>query len=420
MLSVATRYSLAGFRTTLERHGLVPKLFIAAMCLVYLLHNIWAARVIYDFFVLPFALLTFSFSEVKAVARTPIFMGIAAYFLLLIALAMWNHDPDMLVAKHAGYSLLVLSFVAITALQARRDPCFPTLCMLAISISAAVAAAMNMVAFYQQFPLDAIWTRRLEGIPGLTMYYNSNVVGDMYALAYAGAAGIAAGGRLSRFRLVLAASAAAVLFVAVLLSGSRGALLGSLLASAVLLVLCANTRRCILMLLAAGGLLLMLSTTPLLHSLFERADSLRLTLWPVYLNLASERLWLGYGLSFDTTITLANGFDILNAHNIILSALIRGGLLAAAALIAVLAASIYEAWRAWRMNHAPLALALLSTTLVMTNVDYEITASPLGWPWILLWLPVAISLGTGRLAAVPKEDAGTVSVRTASPTLAVR
>jgi O-antigen ligase len=247
------------------------------------------------------------------------------------------------------------------------------------------------------------------------------VVGDMYALAYAGAAGIAARSRLSPIQLVLAVSAAAVLFAAVLLSGSRGALLGSVLASAVLLILCASTRRCIaLTLLAVGGLLLVLSVTPLLHSLLERADSFRLMLWPAYLELASKKPWVGYGLSFDTTITLANGLIILNAHNIILCALVRGGLFSAAALVAVLATSLREGWHAWTMNEAPLALALLSTALVMTSVDYEITASPLGWPWILLWLPVGISLATGRMAAMPKEHAGIASVRTASPTLAVR
>jgi len=36
---------------------------------------------------------------------------------------------------------------------------------------------------------------------------------------------------------------------------------------------------------------------------------------------------------------------------------------------------------------------LLAATLVATCVDFEIVATPLAWPWLLLWLPIGLSLG---------------------------
>jgi hypothetical protein len=51
-------------------------------------------------------------------------------------------------------------------------------------------------------------------------------------------------------------------------------------------------------------------------------------------------------------------------------------------------------------------LALVATATVATSFDYEIAGSSLGWPWLLFWLPVGMSLAAAsREPAEPSQMA---------------
>lgn len=393
------RRQLAAFAAAVERHHVVPRLYIASLCLVYLMWNIWTARTIYDFAVMPLALCLVRPSDLKPILASPIFILAALYFTALGVAGIAAPDADAsLIVKHVKDTLQVLSFLAITALLIRRDRDFPKWLFLFLASAAAIAAAINLVAFCIKFP-QALPSHQLGGIPGISMYYNTNVLGDVYAMACAGGFALLAGQRLSRPQLIVALSATLMLLFAIGLVASRGALMATMAAALVALLLTGGARRRLLILAALAAILLLLGlATPLLHKILVRGDAYRLSLWPFYLDLASRRPWLGYGLAFDTEIALPDGYLILNAHNIVLSALIRGGLLSAAALVATLATAVYRAWRSYIATNSMFALVLLAAALAATSVDYEILATPLGWPWLLLWLPVGLSLGQGAAA----------------------
>jgi O-antigen ligase len=399
----SARVFLADLRLRFAPRAL-PSLYISALCLVYLMHNIWAARTVYDFIVLPLAVLAFRRRELLAVAKEPAFLAAASYFACLGVAGLAASDRDLgMVARHLKDSVQVLSFLGVTAILVRRGgERFIAASFLSMSLAAALGAGVNVVLYYRDLPIHELWTNRLEGIPGVTVYYNSNVVGDIYGMALAAALAVLARGQLRALAGILTAIAAAVLLAAVLLTGSRGALLGVIAGSAVVLALCVDWRWRIGILLAtAGGLLLLDAYTPLPRELLARADSSRLSLWPIYLRLAAIHPWLGYGLAYDTAFKLPNGLLIMNAHNIILAALIRGGILSAISLLAVLIAAAHCAWRGWVAARTPFALVLMAACILLTAVDHEFLASPLGFHWLLLWLPVGISIGVAGLAQSP-------------------
>lgn len=389
------RRRLETFAAAVERHHVVPRLYIASLCLVYLMWNIWLARAVYVFAVMPLALCLVRRSDLKPILASPLFSLAALYFGLLSLAALAAPDASALpIAKHVMYALQVLSFLAITALLIRRDRDFPKWLFLFLSSAAAIAAAINLVAFCVKYP-HALLSQQLAGVQGISMYYNTNVLGDVYAMACAGGFALLAGQRLSRPQLIVALSATLMLLLAIGLVMSRGAIMATMAAALVALLLSGGWRRRLPILAALAATLLLLAlATPIPHLLLSRGDAFRLSLWPVYLDLAAQRPWLGYGLSFDTHVALPNGYLILNAHNIVLSALIRGGLLSAAALVAMLAAAVYRAWRSWFAEQNLFAPVLLAAAIAATSVDYEILATPLGWPWLLLWLPVGLSFAT--------------------------
>ena len=393
------RRRLAAFAAAVERHHVVPRLYIAALCLVYLMWNIWTARTIYDFDVIPLALCLVRPADLRPILASPIFLLAAIYFVVLgLAELAAPGASAHAIAKHVIFSLQILSFLAITALLTRRDRAFPRTLFLCIAVAAAIAAAINLAAFCIRYP-DALPSQQLSGIPGVSMYYNTNVLGDVYAVACAGGFCLLAEHHLGRRQSIVALSATLMLLLAIGLVASRGAIMATMAAALVAFLLAQGSRRRLLILAAIGGIVLLLVlATPLLHKLLVRGDAFRLSLWPFYLDLVAQRPWLGYGLSFDTRIALPNGYLILNPHNLFLSAMIRGGLISAAALVALLATAVYRAFRSYKSEGGLFAPVLLATALAATSVDFEIVATPLGWSWLLLWLPVGLSLGQDRVS----------------------
>jgi len=393
------RRRLAAFAAAIERHHVVPRLYIAALCLVYLMWNIWTARTIYDFAVVPLALCLLRPSDLRPILASPIFILAALYFAALGLAELASPDASAhAIVKHVTYALQVLSFLAITALLMRRDRKFPRTLYLCLAVAAAIASAVNIVAFLHLYPHGLV-SSQLIGVQGISMYYNQNYIGVVNAVATAGCFALIAEQRLSRAQLIVTLAATFMLLATVILIMSRGSLMATIVAGLVAFLLSQRGRGRQLMLgVLAGALLLLALAMPLALSAVSRGDSFRLSLWRFYVDMAAQRPWLGYGLSFDTSIVLPGGVPILTPHNMLLATLIRGGLVSVVALVALLATAVYRAFRSYKSEGGLFAPVLLAAALAATSVDFEIVATPLGWPWLLLWLPVGLSLGAEAAA----------------------
>lgn len=425
MVSVVVRPSRARQRLEQTRDWLLrtraaEKLFILSMCLVYVMHSIWLARTVLWFLVLPAMLIaTAPYRNLLPIVKSSVFIAAAVFLLLIIGTsALGGETPLPLLLKNFRYVLAVLAFVVVTAWLVRQDGDFLRLLFLFLGPVAALTAVRDVVSF-SGMSLQALLTDRLQGVKGLTVYYNSNVIGMMFAMPCVGAAGVMMSRTLRRWQFALLAVSVLILLGAIVLTGSRGSLIAAIVGIGISVLLSANWRlsaAMVALVLVAAGITLL---TPLAGELLQRRDSLRLTLWPIYLDMAKLKPWLGYGLAFDTRQTLPDGMVVMNGHNILICAAVRGGFLAALALAGIALASVASALKGWLRSGEILALALIATCLVATTVDYEIIPTDLTYLYILFWLPAGICLGAGLAARRPMLATGTNPVSGANPQLSL-
>ena len=138
-----------------------------------------------------------------------------------------------------------------------------------------------------------------------------------------------------------------------------------------------------------AALLCILALPAWMAELLERGDSWRIYLWQHYLSLSLDRPLLGYGLDFDASFQVGST-TIHTPHNILLSALIRGGLGAflslTVALLAMVWATVSAARRGWWQP-----ATVLVAVLAITSVDHEILPDAFNHHWFLFWLPFSLT-----------------------------
>ena len=127
-------------------------------------------------------------------------------------------------------------------------------------------------------------------------------------------------------------------------------------------------------------------------SAIQRGDNFRLEVWNKFWILMQDRFLMGYGERIEFKIFLSNGESVGHAHNLIFSALVRGGFLAAISLFGVFAlimkynflyAKLYH-------NHLPLCLAL--TIGIAGLVDFDLIVFLADWQWVSFWFIFGISI----------------------------
>jgi len=431
MVSVATHTSSSKLRLDRTRAWLVQnkvaeRLFVLAICLIYILHSIWAARTVLWFLVVPAVALTaVPYRRLLPVVGSAVFGTAAAFLLLIIATTMLGDGlPAKELFKQLRYVAAALVFVVVAAHLVRQDGDLLRLLFLWLAPVAALAAIRDVGSF-SHWSLHTMLTTRLQGTQGLSVYYNSNVIGMMYAMPCVGAVAIMVTRQLRTWQFAMLYVSSLILLTAIAMTGSRGSLLTVMVGMLVSLLAQSNWRlaAAVVTMAVAGvalGLLMpaigewlesrnmLEGSIPLASEMLQRGDSLRFELWPVYLHMATLKPWLGYGLAFDTRVVLPSGSQVMNGHNIFICALVRGGVFAGLALAGVVLAALWSGWRAFRGSGEVTGLALLASCLAATAVDYEIVPSDLNYLYMLFWLPVAICLGTMLAGARPGLAGGAV------------
>lgn len=393
------RAMIASYADFVQRNAILQRLYLLVICTFYLMHSPWLPRTILVFLILPiFLVVKAPFAGLRPIFASGVFLS-AALFLFLIPLSavFAGGTSTGSLIDTTRYAVLILAFLLVTAELVRTDDDFLPLLIFFMALAAAVCAIVNIGAF-DGYSLQSILSRRLEGVRGLTFVYNSNPLGAIYAIPCVGAVARISSVKMPRWQLVVLLGCALVLLIAVVLTQSRGALVALLAGIGVSTLLAARWRQRIIAAVLIAAIFALLAATSLLLPDLDRGDSLRLELWPVYLHWATLKPWFGYGLDFDTRTTLPDGREVMNAHNIVLCALVRSGVFCALALVGLIVTSLVRGWQSWRRRGMAVPLALLCTGLVATSVDYELLPTELDYSWVMVWLPVAICLGAGLRA----------------------
>ena len=99
--------------------------------------------------------------------------------------------------------------------------------------------------------------------------------------------------------------------------------------------------------------------------------------------------WLGRGLQ-SVPAFQSGCITIFTPHNILLAALLRGGVFGllslAAALLGAMAATVAAARRGWW-----LPVIVLASSLALSTVDHEMVPGLFGFYWYLFWLPLGLA-----------------------------
>jgi O-antigen ligase len=398
---------LTNLASFIEHADLIAKFYILILCLIFALPNVSVVRNLYYLVLLPMFIITVRKAELLDIVRSPVFILAALYFTIVAVASLFAPELSYkILAEHIRNSFLVLSFFAITAYLMRRDRRFPDQLILFVAVTAAVVAANNIWHFYEGLPPFHQVPRRLEGIQGLTMYYNSNWIAQLYGIVCVAAAAAATRPGTSRAVAALLVASAIVLFAAVALAQTRSVWIGVFAGLAVVIALLPRefpARRAIQI-----GVIVcaVLASLPFLESVLSRGDSYRLAFWKAYLSYVEAHPWAGSGLSAQLPVSAPDGFKTTHPHNMIYHALLRGGVFAATALVAFLLSILFYAIRGWQNTGSALFPALAVTALLPLQLEFTVMVGTApGWDWLVLWMPIGLCIGAGLLGAGQPAEA---------------
>lgn len=324
----------------------------------------------------------------------------ALTYVIILTVSSWS-QPDLdrrMVDKQWVQSAEIILFMTITALAVAFIDRFLIRLIAILVPLIAISAAINVWGFLKTVhPSASVIDMRLINWLGMPGYTNATNISLTYAvfLMAAVAAMVATGsGRLLRFWL---APFAAVLLVAMLMTQARSAYIGTLISASIVLFSIKdlafwkrNGLKLASIVVIAGVALG--SVSQIRDVVTNRGESLRIEIWKTYLSKATAKPMLGYGgLS---NIDVQVGEQIIDQpHNLVLSSQIRGGMFSMLAMLTMLAASAWAAFRFQLRRRCAIPLAMIATIIPTGMFDYNLLITNATWPWLTFWLPFAVCAG---------------------------
>jgi O-antigen ligase/tRNA A-37 threonylcarbamoyl transferase component Bud32 len=191
-----------------------------------------------------------------------------------------------------------------------------------------------------------------------------------------------------RRMLWLSVPAMAVMFAAVIATGSRTPLVALTLAALWLSFICWNRRSIVLLsaLLVSGAAVSVLFS----QMIIERGDSYRFQIWQIVLHKIADHPWLGHGYSATLSVDPGVGYTLQEPHSFVLGVLYYVGILG---LIPWLFFQIWALLSSWRNRVQP--LFIIASTWLVFGIGAGLTEGGgiLSRPkehWFLLWIPLAL------------------------------
>lgn len=204
--------------------------------------------------------------------------------------------------------------------------------------------------------------------------------------------------------LLLSVPAMAIMFTAVIATGSRTPLVALTLAALWLCFICWNRRSVLLL----GALLFGGAAVAVLFSgmILERGSSYRLDIWQIVLHRIAEHPWIGHGYDADLNVDPGVGYTLSEPHSFALGVLYYVG------IFGFIPWLFFQAWgllSSWRQRVQP--LFIIASTWLVFGIGAGLTEGGgiISRPkehWFLLWIPLAliaalsINQRAGRLLAL--------------------
>jgi len=186
----------------------------------------------------------------------------------------------------------------------------------------------------------------------------------------------------------LSLPAMAIMFMAVIGTGSRTPLVALTMAALWLCFICWNKRSVgLLIALVMSGVAVI---TQFSQMITERGDSYRLEIWQKVLHMIADHPWIGHGYSASLAVDPGNGISFQEPHSFILGVLYYVGIIG---LLPWLFFLLWGLLSSWRQRVQP--LLIIASTWLVFGIGAGLTEGGgiISRPkehWFLLWIPLAL------------------------------
>jgi O-antigen ligase len=276
----------------------------------------------------------------------------------------------------------------------------------------ALNASINLFNHFEKLPsFFDFQIYRLEPIFGAGVdTHAATSAGFTYAL-YLYAMIILIAKKKTKLFAIINSFSMVVLIAALILTQARGALVGLSFALVIISVLSSKQAQFKII----GALVTIVSlfmAFPKIRSFaFSRGDTFRLEVWRQFLVITKKWFVFGFGdRGFGEkdlfSITVSSGEQVHHAHNILLNALWRGGIIGFVTLAYVLIGGIYKSFCYFKVTSDALPLGLLLMLSISGMVDFEAHLFPAPWLWTSVWLPMLFAIGSEAKMNFQKNEQG--------------
>lgn len=375
-------------RTQLYQSAWFPVVFLLFIAEFYFIpESKWHSNLFRVGLLLPF-LLVFPWQQIKSrLANSPtLLVACLLIFSLLLSLTWSTAAEPHMTEKTLYHGLYIAGFVLIGSDILLRNPGYDERLFYWLGWVIIITGILSIWWFYQDhhFPrgrLKSIGQLRHPGF-GAVMY---GFVGLYHFMGTPYAASTNAWRRWLPGVL-----AAAMGLVVIVLTQSRGVFVALFVMLLLGSIISRHRRFTVSLALIALSILLMASWWPdeLLTMISRRGwDSHRLEIWQQVIDLIKQAPLFGHGLLDNSAISI-NGKSFGHPHNILLSTVLYGGILAGSLLLFLIGLVMRQGWQHWTAERdlKPLLLTVFGFTYLMTD-GYRLISNPVP-NWVYFWLPV--------------------------------
>ena len=260
-------------------------------------------------------------------------------------------------------------------------------------LAVAANALINIKIYFQSLPsLASIPEQRMYAAYGAAIGGNPNMDGLVYAIFLAGSL-ITAIKLKNRFYFLIFSPIITILALTLFLEQCRGPIIALLLSLGIISLVIKKDFRKGAGALTATLVTAMMAVPKVRDSTINRGENQRLEIWQKYFGLIHENPIFGYGDRAKFSIPLNSGEKAPHAHNILLAAQLRGGVIGLISLLFIFTFGLLRTYNYARLNQKVTPLCLLLIVTIAGMVDFDLVLWRAGWEWGTYWLAIGLAIG---------------------------
>jgi O-antigen ligase/tRNA A-37 threonylcarbamoyl transferase component Bud32 len=316
---------------------------------------------------------------IKELLREPIIIAALLFVAWALLSLCWGPPDDDIVGEFKPPLHTLFLFVGCYLLVRYRSEIIQPLLFCAAMV-ALVASAYNLYMFARVYEPGM----RLIGSGAFDNPLLSSHVFGFFCAYWLSVSMTCKRGQL----LWLSIPAMAVMFAAVIATGSRTPLVALTLAALWLSVICWNRRSVVLLgtLLTTGAAVAVVFS----QMINGRGDSYRLEIWQLALQKIAHHPWIGHGFNADLTLDPGIGYLLQEPHSFALGVLYYVGIVGFLPWLFIQIVGLLSSWR-YRLQ----PLFIIASAWLAFGIGAGLTEGGgiISRPkehWFLLWIPLAL------------------------------